>query len=104
MREKNSSSKEYMIHTINGYKVLVDNNEFEKAYWELQKIVDLVVSTYQVDDYTPLLNSVKVPNLSKDGCQFAMNAIFEIYTDVVNLPLKQYQTENRTLTLNLDKS
>ena len=76
-------------------------SEFEKAYWELQKVVDLIISTYQVDDYSTILETVKHPNYTLDGCKFAINAIYEIYTDVINRPLKQFQTENRTLSVTL---
>ena len=34
-------------------------------------------------------------------CVLAVNAIYEIYTDVVNRPKRQYQTENRTNSVKL---
>lgn len=100
-KEKNPSSKEYMLHALNSFDTLFELSEFEKAYWELQKVVDLIISTYQVDDYSTILETVKQPNYTLDGCKFAINAIYEIYTDVINRPLKQFQTENRTLSVTL---
>lgn len=99
--EVNVSSKEYMLHTLNSFETLFDYSEFEKAYWELQKVVDLIVSTYQVDDYTTILETVRQKDFSESGCKFALNAIFEIYTDVVKKPHRQFQTDNRTLSVKL---
>lgn len=101
--EKNSSSKEYMLHVLNSYAELLKQKQYEKAYWELQKIVDVVSSTYEVEDYSKLIGTIRKKADNQDVCQFELNAIFEIYTDVVNHPLKQYQTENRTLTLKLSE-
>ena len=75
--------------------------EYEKAYWELQKIVDLIISAYQVDDYSKIIETVKQQNYTKEGCKFSFNAIYEIYTEVVKHPQKQYQTENRTISVKL---
>ena len=90
-----------MIHAITCFDTLYNHGEYEKAYWELQKIVDLIISTYQVDDYTKILETVKRENYSPEGCKFSLNAILEIYTDVVNQPRKQFQTDNRTLQVKL---
>ena len=100
-KERNASSKEYMLHTLNCFETLFELCEYEKAFWELQKVVDLVVSTYHVNDYSKILETVKQPNVTKEGCKFALNAIYEIYMDVVNHPQKQYQTENRTISVKL---
>lgn len=100
-KEKNPNSKDFLQHSLNSFDTLIQYNEFEKAFWELQKVVDLIVSTYQVDDYSKILNTIKQPNFTYDGCKFALTAIYEIYTDVVKHPLKQYQTDNRTITVNL---
>lgn len=101
--EKNSSAKEYMLHVLNSYAELLKQHQFEKAYWELQKIVDVVTSTYEIGDYSKLINTIREKANNHDSCQFELNAIYEIYTDVVRHPLKQYQTENRTLTLKLSE-
>lgn len=100
-KERNASSKEYMLHTLNCFDTLFGLNEYEKAYWELRKVVDLVVSTYQVNDYSKIIETLKRQDFTKEGCRFVLNAIYEIYTDVVKLPPKQYQTENRTVSVRL---
>ena len=100
-REENDSSKEYMLHALNAFDILFELSEYEKAYWELQKVVDLIIATYQVDDYAEILDTVKQKKYTKEGCKFALNAIYEIYTDVVKRPQRQCQTENRTLSVQL---
>ena len=100
-KESSSSSAELMIHSLTSFKSLVHLGEYEKAFWELQKILELMMSTYQTDDYSQMIDDFLVGNYTKDRCQYALNAIFEIYTDVVKHPLKQYQLDNRTLTLKL---
>lgn len=59
------------------------------------------MSTYQTDDYSQMIDDFLVGNYTKDRCQYALIVIFEIYTDVVKHPLKQYQLDNKTLTLKL---
>lgn len=99
--EKDISAKDYMQYTLSSFETLFDINEYKKAFWELQKVVDLIVSSYQVDNYSKLIDVVKQENFTQDGCKFALNAIFEIYTDVVKLPKRQYQTDNRTNSVKL---
>ena len=100
-KEKNPNSKDFLQHSLCSFDTMIQFNEYEKAFWELQKVVDLIVSTYQVDDYSKILNTIKQPNFTYDGCKFALTAIYEIYTDVVEHPHKQYQTDNRTITIDL---
>lgn len=100
-KEINPSSKEYMLHALNCFDALLELEEYEKAYWELQKVVDLIISTYQVDDYSKIIETVKQENYTKEGCKFALNAIYEIYTEVIKHPQRQYQTENRTISVKL---
>ncbi len=100
-KEQDSSSKDYMLYALNSFDTLFEYGEYEKAYWELQKVVDLIISTYQVDDYSEMIEIIKQKKYSEEGCKFAINAIYEIYTDVVNCPKRQYQTENRTNSVKL---
>ncbi len=99
--EKSPSAKELMQHSLDAYKILVYHKEYEKAFWELQKIVDLITSTYQTDNYSQLVGCIRQKEKDEAGCQYSLNVIFEIYTDVVKLPMRQYQLDNRTLTLKL---
>lgn len=99
--ETNPSSKVYMLHALNSFEALFDYSQYEKAYWELQKVVDVIIQTYQVDDYSEILGTVIQKNYTMEGCKFALNAIFEIYTDVIKRPQRQYQSENRTVSVDL---
>lgn len=99
--EKDSSAAELMLHSLNAYKSLEHLNEYEKAFWELQKVVDLITSTYQTDKYTQLVDCIRQKKFTESGCQYSLNAVFEIYTDVVKQPKRQYQLDNHTITLKL---
>ena len=99
--EKNLSSQDYMLHTLSSYKILIHIHEYEKASWELQKVLDLIGSTYETDRCLQLPNSMQLGNYSDDGCKRILKAVYELYTEVVNCPQKQYQSENRTITINL---
>ena len=101
--EKSPSSKEYIIHSLNCFDTLIQFEEYEKAYGELQKVIDLIASTYEVENYLKMLETIRTPNFSVSGCKLALTAIYEIYTDVVKLPRKQYQSENRTNILDLSQ-
>lgn len=100
-KETDSSSKDYMLYALDSFNTLYAYGEYEKAYWELQKVVDLIISIYQVDDYSDMINIVKQENYTQEGCKFAVNAIYEIYTDVVNRPKRQYQIDSRTNSVKL---
>lgn len=81
----------------------LSSSEYEKAFWELQKVVDIITSTYMVDDYSKMVNSIRQPDFTIGGCKLALTAIYEIYTDVINNPVKQYQSDNRTITVELSQ-
>lgn len=100
-REVCMSSAELMIHSLNAFKLLVHSREYEKAFWELQKVMELVMSTYQTDDYSRMIDDFLVGDYTEKRCLNALNVIFEIYTDVIRHPLKQCQLDNRTLTVKL---
>lgn len=100
-KEKDHSAAELMLHSLNAYKSLEHLNEYEKAFWELQKVVDLITSTYQTDKYAQLVDCIRQKKFTESGCQYSLNAIFEIYTDVVKQPKRQYQLDNHTITFNL---
>ena len=99
--EQNTSSKVFILHSLKSFVALMELNEFEKAYWELQKVVDLIISTYQANDYTAIFNTIRQPVFTYEGCKLALTAVSEMYIEVVGQPQKQYQTENRTITVKL---
>ena len=99
--EKNPSSQEYMLHTLNSFKILIQVHQYEKATWELKKVLDLIGSTYETDRSLQLPDTIQGGNCTIDGCRDALRAVFEIYVHAVQCPQKQYQSENRTITINL---
>lgn len=99
--ESNPSTKEYMLYALNCFEELYEREEYEKAFWEIQKIVDLIATTYQVDDFTEIIANAKRKNHTKTGCKFILNIIHEIYREVIKRPHRQFKTENRTITVNL---
>ena len=101
--EKNETTKDFIIHSLNCFDTLIQFSEYEKAFWELQKVVDIITSTYMVDDYSKMVNSIRQPDFTIGGCKLALTAIYEIYTDVINNPVKQYQSDNRTITVELSQ-
>lgn len=99
--EKNPSSKEYMLHTLGSFNILIQVHQYEKATWELKKVLDLIRSTYETNSGLQLPDSIQGGNCTIDGCRDALGAVFEIYKHAVHCPQKQYQSENRTITMNL---
>lgn len=99
--ESNKSSQEYLMHTLGSFKMLVHIHEYKKAAWELQKVVDLIGSTYESDKCLQLPDCVKGEHITEEECQSALKTVFEKYTGLCTLPHKQYQSENRTVTINL---
>ncbi len=99
--ETSVSSSELMLCSLNAYKSMFYHKEFEKAFWELQKVVDLITTTYQTDNYAELVECIRKKEYTEENCQYSQNAIFEIYTDVVKLPKRQCQLDNHTLTFKL---
>ena len=98
MSEKNESTKKYLLYTLSCFETLLHSAEYEKAYGELQKIIDIICSTYQPDAHAPLIACIQQKDASEKSCRFALNAIFEIYTEVIKAPVKQYQADTKTLT------
>ena len=99
--ETNQSTKKYMLHTLGSLKLLIEIKEYKKATCEMQKVLDLIGSTYQTDNNLQLPNNVKGNEITREDCQLAIKVIMEIYSIVMNAPHKQYQTENRTITISL---
>ena len=94
--EKNSSAKECILCALNSYNTLISQGENEKASWELRKIVDIILQTYQTDENAHLRDC-----LGRRDLTTALQSILDIYTRVVHSPQKQYQPDNRTIATKL---
>lgn len=86
-----------MIQVLDAYRVLFAHDQYEKAHIELQKVVDLIVSSYQSDNFNALISSIRITPRASSDCQKSLTTIFELYTEIVHLPRKQCQTEHRAL-------
>lgn len=98
--EKNESSKDFMLHILNGYQSLCAQNCHDMAFDELIKIVNLICDTYITDRYAKMLEKMRFCKL-KDftTCSHTLNAIFEIYTDVVHSPRNICVNYTKTLPI-----
>lgn len=94
--EKNSSARECILCALNSYSTLVSQGENEKAGWELRKIVDIILQTYQTDENARLLDC-----LGRRDLTIALQGILDFYSRVVHGPQKQYQPDNRTIATSL---
>lgn len=94
--EKNSAARECILCALNSYSTLVSQGENEKASWELRKIVDIILQTYQTDENARLLDC-----LGRQDLTIALQGILDIYSRVVHGPQKQYQPDNRTIATSL---
>lgn len=95
-KEKSPSAKECLLCALKSYNELIVMEEHEKASWELRKIVDIILSTYQTDEDERLRDAICRQDLTS-----ALRGILDIYTQVVKGPQKQYQPDNRTIATKL---
>lgn len=97
MEEKSSSAKDCILCALNSYEALIAQGENEKASWELSKIVDIILQTYQTDQEYRLRDC-----LGRQDLATALKGILDIYTRVVHCPQKQYQPDNRIIATRLE--
>ena len=87
MNESNVSTSQFMIHILKGYMNLINESKYELAFEELSKVVSLVEESYITTDYDNIIDDMKdVEQRDEQSCQRFLNAIFEVYTDVIRLP------------------
>ncbi|MBD5358020.1 MAG: AAA family ATPase [Bacteroides sp.] len=98
--EKNESTKDFLCHTLESYKSVFDLGQMVLAMEELVKIIDLINTTYITDRYQNLIADMLAKHPSEEDCTYNLNAIFEIYTDVVKSPRQQLMADNKYLPKN----
>lgn len=97
-KEENTSSQYYLLNSLNSIKLLIDCNEYEKAKWELQKIIDVIISTYQLDNIAYIQNMLNHEEYTQEKCQDTLKTLMSVYSNIIsNCPHKQFQSENRTV-------
>jgi len=100
LHEKNDSIKDFLCHTLDSYKAVFALDSIDMAFEELIKVVDLINGSYITDRYDDLIKALYSKQHTKDECSYNLNAIFEIYTDVVNYPRQQMTADNKYLPKN----
>ena len=70
------------------------------ALEELIKVIDLIKGTYITDRYDDLIKVLYSKPPTEEDCRYNLNAIFEIYTDVINYPRQQFSSDNKFLPKN----
>lgn len=81
--ERNESAKECILYALNSYYILASQGETKKASWELRKIVDILLQTYQIDESTRISKCFNQ--------QISLQEILDIYAKIIHCPQKQYQ-------------
>lgn len=98
MNETNVSTSQFMIHVLKGYMNLLNESNYDLAFEELSKVVNLVEESYVTTDYNELIERMGGVNQHNEkSCQNFLNAIFEVYTDVVRLPKSKIIDSSKTL-------
>lgn len=100
MNEENDSIKDFLCHTLESYKAVFALDSIDMAFEELIKIIDLINGSYITDRYNSLIQTLYTKQHTKDECSYNLNAIFEIYTDVVKSPRQQMTADNKYLPKN----
>lgn len=100
MNEQNDSIKDFLCHTLESYKAVFALNSIDMAFEELIKVINLINGTYITDRYDGMIQSMYGKQHSKDDCSYNLNAIFEIYTDVIKSPRQQMTSDNKYLPKN----
>ena len=97
--EENVSNRDYLLYILGVYKLLVSYRQYEQALLELNKIIEQITATYQIEMTRDFDSLQPVP--SKDSCQNALKNVSEIYIDALKHPHKQYKADNRVVTFKL---
>ncbi len=100
LHEQSESTRDFLCHTLDSYKSVFASGRNDLAMEELIKVIDLVNSSYITDRYDKMLVGMKSRQPSEEDCRYNLNAIFEIYTDVVSSPRQQLTTDNKYLPKN----
>lgn len=100
MNERNESIKDFLCYTLDSYKAVFALGRNDLAMEELVKVIDLVTGSYITDRYETMIHDMRSKQPTADYCRYNLNAIFEIYTDVVKAPRRQLTADNKYLPKN----
>lgn len=99
--EPNTSTKEYLLYILGIFKILVNCMRYKEAISELQKMVQQFATVYQVNPDYSLNRDTSRMDYSKEGCWQTLDSVFELYTDAIQHPQKQFVADNRVVFFNL---
>lgn len=100
LNEKNESIKDFLCHSLDSYKAVFALGQNDLAMEELIKVIDLVNGSYITDRYENMILVMRSKQPTSEDCSYNLNAIFEIYTDVVKSPRQQLSADNKYLPKN----
>ncbi len=100
LNETNQSIKDFLCHTLTSYKSVFSIGQTDMAMEELIKVIDLINGSYITDRYQHMIPEMLARQPSVEDCSYNLNAIFEIYTDVVRSPRQQLAGDNKYLPKN----
>lgn len=100
MNEESDSVRDFLCHTLDSYKSVIALGETGLALEELIKLIDLITGTYVTDRYQNMISDMREKQPTPENCSYNLNAIFEIYTDVINSPRQQVTDGNKYLPKN----
>ena len=100
VNEQNGATKDFLCHTLESYKSVFALGQNDMAMQELVKIINLVNSSYITDRYEAMLKTMYGKSPTEEDCKYNLNAIFEIYTDVIHAPRQQCSSDNKFLPKN----
>lgn len=99
--EANTSTKEYLLYILDIFKVLVNCMQYKEAISELHKMVQQFAAIYQINPDNSLNRITDRTEYSKDDCHRALDSVFELYTDAIQHPQKQFIADNKVVTFKL---
>lgn len=100
LNEQSDSIKDFLCHTLDSYKSVFALGQNDLAMEELVKVIDLINGSYITDRYDDMILVMKSKQSTSEDCSYNLNAIFEIYTDVIKSPRQQLTTDNKYLPKN----
>lgn len=93
--EKEPRIAQFLKYIATCYSDLAMANQTRLAAIELLKIVEIICASYDTKAYQALLLELCSELIDIKHCNTLFNAIFEIYTDVINGPRKQLVKDNK---------
>lgn len=97
LNEQSDSIKDFLCHTLDSYKSVFALGQNDLAMEELIKVIDLINGSYITDRYDDMILVMRSKQSTPDDCSYNLNAIFEIYTDVIKSPRQQLKADNKYL-------